>query len=55
MAVTVHEGQSYNSGHYWSVIKQDDGSWFKFDDERVSWPALEIQQQVFLLLSLGAN
>ena len=38
-ALTVHKGQHYNSGHYYSFINTSDDLsepyWVKFDDSRV--------------------
>ena len=39
MAVTVHRGQHYSSGHYYSYVNTSDDLdspfWVKFDDSRV--------------------
>lgn len=33
-AVLTHKGRSADSGHYVSWVKQQDGSWMQFDDEK---------------------
>lgn len=33
--VLTHKGRSADSGHYVAWVKQDDGSWVLFDDDRV--------------------
>lgn len=33
-AVLTHKGRSADSGHYVGWVKQKDGSWMQFDDER---------------------
>jgi len=34
VGVLTHRGRSADSGHYVSWVKQDDGSWTEFDDEK---------------------
>lgn len=34
-AFISHKGPSVHSGHYVATIKQDDGSWVLFNDEKV--------------------
>jgi ubiquitin carboxyl-terminal hydrolase 14 len=34
VGVLTHKGRSADSGHYVSWVKQEDGSWTEFDDEK---------------------
>eukprot|EP00899_Mesostigma_viride_P009296 jgi/Mesvir1/18368/Mv14256-RA.2 len=35
-AVLTHKGRSADSGHYVAWVKQDNGQWYKFDDDDIS-------------------
>ena len=35
-AVLTHKGRSADSGHYVAWVRQDDGVWVEFDDDRLS-------------------
>ncbi len=34
-AVLTHKGRSADSGHYVAWVKQSDGKWIQFDDDKV--------------------
>lgn len=35
-AVLTHKGRSADSGHYVAWVKQPDGKWIQFDDDKVN-------------------
>ena len=35
-AVLVHQGASTRSGHYYAFIKNNNGVWYKMDDDSVT-------------------
>lgn len=45
-AVLTHKGRTADSGHYIGWVKQKDGSWMQFDDER---PIPATEEQVLRL------
>eukprot|EP00761_Pharyngomonas_kirbyi_P011989 gb/GECH01012015.1/.p1 GENE.gb/GECH01012015.1/~~gb/GECH01012015.1/.p1 ORF type:complete len:471 (+),score=137.34 gb/GECH01012015.1/:1-1413(+) len=49
--VLTHKGRSAQSGHYVGWAKQDDGTWMKFDDDKVS----EVKEDDIRNLSGGGD
>jgi|APGre2960657444_1045066.scaffolds.fasta_scaffold12547_2 ubiquitin carboxyl-terminal hydrolase 14 len=45
-ALVTHKGRTADGGHYVSYVKQEDGSWMEFDDER---PIPHTEEQILRL------
>lgn len=41
-AVLTHKGRSANSGHYVAWVKQPDGKWIQFDDDKARQLAVAV-------------
>ncbi len=50
-AVLTHKGRSADSGHYVSWVKQEDGSWIQFDDDKM----IPRKEEEILTLSGGGD
>ncbi|GBG68788.1 hypothetical protein CBR_g3328 [Chara braunii] len=50
VAVLTHKGRSVDSGHYVAWVKQESGSWIKFDDDK---PSVMTEEEIMKLSGGG--